>query len=189
MICIGGSRGSIGVVHDILGNLPSGFDVPIVIALHRHRESNDTLMRLLRSRGMPAIIDPYDKDPLSNGAIYLAPPDYHMMLDGPSICLSSDAPVHHARPSIDVLFESVARGYGRRSLGIILSGASEDGASGALCIRRRGGRVIVQNPLTAKAPVMPKAALHKVPTAEVMDVAQIVECLKSVCKQERLFDE
>ena len=189
MVCIGGSRGSIGVVHEILDSLPSDFNVPIMIALHRHRDSNDTLMRMLRSRGMPAIIDPYDKDALSNGAVYLAPPDYHMLLDGKSICLSSDPPVHHARPSIDVLFESVARGIGRHALAIILSGATEDGASGALHIHRLGGRVIIQDPLTAKAPVMPNAAWRKVPSAKVMDVQKIIDRLKAVSQQERLIDE
>ncbi|WP_299850438.1 chemotaxis protein CheB [uncultured Roseovarius sp.] len=188
MICIGGSRGSIGILHEILGNLPSNFEVTIAIALHRHRESNDTLMRLLRSRGMPAIVEPYDKDILSNGAVYLAPPDYHMILDGKSICLSSDPPEHHARPSIDVLFASVAREFGRRSVGVILSGASKDGAFGALQLHNHGGRVIVQNPETAKASTMPKAAIRKVPSAEVMNVAQIIECLQTLLTQEGPVD-
>lgn len=185
IICIGGSSGSIEVIHDILANLPCGFDVPIVIALHRHVSSQDTLLRLLRSDGMPALVEPFDKDPLSEGAVYLAPPDYHMMVEDGCISLSTDPPVHHARPSIDVLFESVACGFSKTAVGVILSGASEDGASGASSLHSSGGQVIVQDPVTAGAAALPLATLHSVPMARVLSVPQMIEELKSVLVPER----
>lgn len=173
MICIGGSSGSIEVLHDILAGLPKTFTAPVTVVLHRHRDSQDTLLRLLRSPGMPAIIEPYDKETLSGGAVYLAPPNYHMLVDGAAISLSTDPPVRHARPSIDVLFSSVARSCGTRSLAIILSGASGDGARGAAEIHRRGGRVLVQDPTTAASIRMPQRALQLVPKAQVLSAADI----------------
>ncbi len=189
MICIGGSSGSIEVIRDILGQLPTSFDVPIAIALHRHIDSADTLMRLLRPSGMPSIVEPYDKDVLSNGAVYLAPPDYHMLIDNNSICLSSDPPEHHARPSIDVLFESAAYAFGRDAIGIVLSGGSEDGASGAQQIYQNGGRVIVQDPSGAKVATMPQAALAKVRSAQVLDVSQIAGFLTTFLQGKGSSDE
>ncbi|WP_306114857.1 chemotaxis protein CheB [Roseovarius sp. MMSF_3305] len=185
MICIGGSSGSIEVLHDILAGLPKTFPAPVTIVLHRHRDSQETLLRLLRSPGMPAIIEPYDKEVLSSGAVYLAPPNYHMLVDGTAISLSVDPPIRHARPSIDVLFGSVARSYGPRCIVIILSGANSDGARGAACIHRRGGRVLVQDPATAASPVMPQNTLQHVPTARVLSPAEIGAYLLKFLAPER----
>ncbi len=173
MICIGGSSGSIGILHDILAGLPNTFPAPITVVLHRHADSQDTLLRLLRSPGMPAIIEPYDKEVLSGGAVYIAPPNYHMLVDGPMISLSNDPPVRHARPSIDVLFGSVARSYGPHCTAIILSGANSDGARGAARIHRRGGRVLVQDPQTAASAIMPQKTLQHVPSARVLSADDI----------------
>lgn len=189
MICIGGSSGSIDVMHDILGGLPTSFDMPIAIVLHRHKNSGDVLKRLLRSPGMPSIIEPYDKENLSNGAIYLAPADYHMLVDRRSIRLSVDPPVVFARPSIDVLFESAAQAYRQAAIGIILSGASEDGASGAQQIHREGGYVIVQDPASAKVSTMPRATMESVSAARVMDVRDIIEFLRPLLRRERHLHE
>ncbi len=185
MICIGGSSGSIEVLHDILAGLPKSFAAPVTVVLHRHRDSRDTLLRLLRSSGMPAIVEPYDKEVLSSGAVYMAPPNYHMLVDGTTISLSVDPPIRHARPSIDVLFGSVARSYGPRSVAIILSGANGDGARGAACIHQSGGRVLVQDPASAASPVMPQRTLQEVPTARVLSPAEIGDYLLKTLAQER----
>ncbi len=111
-----------------------------------------------------------------------------MMVDGRSICLSTDPPENHARPSIDILFESVARAFGQGAVGVVLSGANQDGASGALAIHRGGGRVIVQEPATARVPTMPLAASCSVPSAHALPVAKIVEALAGLLKQERAAD-
>lgn len=185
MICIGGSSGSIEVLHDILASLPKTFTVPVTVVLHRHTDSQDTLLRLLRSPGMPAIIEPYDKEVLSSGAVYLAPPNYHMLVDDTTISLSTDPPIHHARPSIDVLFSSVARAFGPQCTAIILSGANGDGARGAAHIHRRGGRVLVQDPSSAVSAIMPQCALQHVPTALVLSVENIGRHLVKSLKSER----
>ena len=102
-----------------------------------------------------------DKEPVEAGTLYVAPPDYHLLVDaGPRLSLSADDPVHYSRPSIDVLFESAADLYRSRLLGILLSGANEDGAAGADAIRRAGGLTIVQNPDTALSSQMPQSALR-----------------------------
>ncbi len=146
-------------------------------------------MRLLRSPGMPALVEPYDKDSLSGGAVYLAPPDYHMMIDGTAISLSTDPPEHHARPSINVLFSSVARRYGTDAVGVILSGASDDGAAGAQALHRSGGKVLVQDPDTADASTLPLATLSCIPDARVLSIAGIVEDLNEMLKPKRDADE
>lgn len=173
IICIGGSSGSISVLQEILGSFPKSLPVPVLIALHRHLESRDVLMRLLRSGGMPAVIEPFDKDTLSNGAIYIGPPNYHMMINGRKISLSVEETVHNARPSIDVLFESTAREFKERSIAVVLSGASRDGALGAQMVSDAGGQVLIQDPSFSASPTMPKTALSKVPNARCLPPANI----------------
>jgi two-component system chemotaxis response regulator CheB len=100
-----------------------------------------------------------DKEAIVPGRVYLAPPDYHLLLEGGHLALSTEAPVCHARPSIDVLFESAADAYAHRAIGVILTGASHDGSQGLLSLQSQGGLAIVQEPTTAQSPTMPKAAI------------------------------
>ena len=168
------------MLQTLLAELPLSFPVPILIVLHRHAESQDVLLRLLRSPGMPAVVDPFDKDPLFNGAIYLGPANYHMMLEGDTICLNTDEPVNNARPSIDVLFASSARTFGARSVGVVLSGASGDGASGAKKIKAAGGTVVIQDPSTAQSETLPEMALANVPNAHVLQATEIANFLSEL---------
>src|SRR5262245_8048947 len=122
-----------------------------------------------------------DKQPVEPGTVYFAPPDYHLLIDeGPAIALSADEAVHFSRPSIDVLFESAADIYGARLLGIILTGASEDGASGLDAIRRAGGCTVVQQPETAQVALMTEAALKRGPADFVLPLERIAELLRSL---------
>src|SRR5690606_33341838 len=114
-----------------------------------------------------------DKLPLAPGQIFLAPPDYHLLVGDGQFALSTDAPLHHARPSIDVLFESAAATYGPAAIGVVLTGASEDGAAGLAAIDHQGGLALVQDPAEAECAVMPRAALGRAANARAMPLAAI----------------
>ena len=130
-------------------------------------------MRLLRPQGSTAIVEPYDKQDLSTGAIYLAPPNYHMLVDKTSIHLSVDEPEHNSRPSVDALFESAARAFKNRTVAVVLSGSNADGATGSKLVHNYGGKVLIQDPATAEAPEMPRATLNLVPSASVLTIDAI----------------
>jgi two-component system chemotaxis response regulator CheB len=167
MIVIGGSLGSMAAVRTILREIPRSFALPIVVVLHRHRDSEDTLVPLLQRDLALPVCEVLDKDPIRAGQVHVAPCDYHLLVEPMYFSLSTDDPVQFARPSIDVLFESAADVFGARVTGVVLTGANHDGAQGAGEIRRRGGSVIVQDPATAESSVMPNAALLAVPDARV----------------------
>lgn len=159
LIVIGTSLGGFSALKLILGKLPSAFPVPIAIVQHRHKESQTTLASYLQPLIPLPIREVEDKDEIAPGAIYLAPADYHLLVEPGYFTLTTDEPVCYARPSIDVLFESAADVYRDRVIGIVLTGANQDGAQGAALIKARGGRVIVQDPVTAESAVMPDAAI------------------------------
>ena len=177
VICIGGSSGSIEVVKEILAGLPRDFKTPVVAVIHRHVESCDVLLRMLHVGGNPAIVEPFDKHSLLQGGIFLAPSDYHLLVDEQHICLSTDPPDFHARPGIDPLFNSAALAFGSGTTAILLSGSNRDGAAGAARIRAHGGKVIAQDPRSAMAPEMPQSALDYVEDAIVARPDEIVRIL------------
>jgi two-component system chemotaxis response regulator CheB len=104
-------------------------------------------------------VDAEDKEDLLPGVAYIAPPGYHLLIEAGSVALSVDPPVSHARPSIDVLFESAADVYGPGAVGVVLTGTGQDGAAGLARIKQRGGRTVVQDPTTATRSAMPRAAM------------------------------
>lgn len=159
MIVIGASLGGTTAVRGILKGLPEDFAAPIVVALHRHRESDEGLLEILGRDSRLPVREPSDKEPVLPGCVQVAPADYHLLIDEGCFALSVDEPVSYSRPSIDVLFESAADAYGPRVIGVLLTGANQDGAKGCARIRQRGGIVVVQDPSTAQSPVMPAAAL------------------------------
>ncbi len=173
MIVLGGSLGSMAALRLIVQDLPASFPLALAAALHRHRESDDSLVNLLQ-RGMSLTVrEVLDKDPLLAGHLHVAPCDYHLLVEPMYFSLSTDEPVQFARPSIDVLFQSAADVFGPRAIGVILTGANRDGARGATEIRRRGGTLIVQDPATAECDVMPRAAIEAVPDALVRPPEEI----------------
>src|SRR5919197_1473452 len=131
IICIGASWGGLHAVGRVLQDIPEEVDVPIVVAQHRHPNSIErTLAELLHLRSKRVVVGVEDKTPLERGGVYLSPPDYHVLVQRGSLALSLDDRVQYSRPSIDVLFESAAYAYGPAAIGIILTGANEDGAAG-----------------------------------------------------------
>lgn len=183
VICIGGSLGGTVALRGILRELPAGFPQPIAIALHRHRDSEDTLLELLQKGCALTGREPMDKEPMLPGYFYLAPADYHLLVEDDHFSLSTDEAVSFARPSLDVLFESAADSYGPDAIAIVLTGANADGARGAQAIRQRGGLVIVEDPATAECPIMPNAALERAGADHVLPVPAIGRLLLQLAKR------
>jgi two-component system chemotaxis response regulator CheB len=179
MIVIGGSLGGMKVVRTLLRGLPASFPGPIAIALHRHREADDhdLLVHLIQQESALPVSEPLDKEPISPNHVYVAPPDYHLLVERENFSLSTDDPVQYARPSIDVLFESAADAFGASLIGIILTGANRDGARGAAAIQEKGGMILVQDPATAESEVMPRAAIEATGTLHVYPPDRLGEML------------
>ncbi len=173
MIVVGASLGGLRAVGTILSALNKDWSEPIAVVVHRAKESENLLSSVLQRYSPIPVIEVLDKEPLRGGRVYVAPPDYHLLVEADCFSLSVEAPVNYARPSIDVLFESAAFSLGAKAIAIALTGSSADGAAGAAAIAARGGRVIVQAPEGAESPVLPQAVLNRVPAAQVLTLDKI----------------
>lgn len=186
-IVVGGSSGAVEALTALLPALPATLRAAMVVVLHLPRDRPSLLADIFRKRCPLPLKEAQDKDVLEPGAVYFAPPDYHVLVDeGPCLSLSIDAPVHFSRPSIDVLFESAADLYGPRLVGILLSGANEDGARGLAAVRSAGGLAIVQDPASAPMPSMPRAALACTPVDHALPPAAIAALLAQLHHQRLL---
>ncbi|PWJ58850.1 two-component system chemotaxis response regulator CheB [Dyadobacter jejuensis] len=178
LVVIGGSAGSLPFLFEVLPRIYSPIQFSILIVLHRMAGTDSNLEALLRSKCSIPIIEVEDKLPLQDGYIYLAPADYHLLIEeGRSFALDDDEKIHFSRPCIDVTFQSVAQAYGSRATGILLSGANEDGTLGMASIRKYGGLAIVQNPASAQMPVMPQSAIDLGHYDRILGIEQIVSFL------------
>lgn len=183
IVVIGTSWGGLAALRAIVSALPAGYGLPIAIVQHRHRDS-DGLARFLQDHTSLAVCEVEDKQPIQCGTIFIAPANYHMLVERGHLALSLDAPVRYSRPSIDVALTSAADAYGHRTVGVVLTGSNADGAEGLRTIASVGGMAVIQEPETAEAPAMPKAAVHAVPTARVFPLARIgsfLATLPSAC--------
>ena len=180
IIVVGTSWGGLSALHQLIAGLPRDFAIPVVAVQHRHRQSGQMLTSLLQDRTSLGVCEVEDKAPIRAGNVYIAPPDYHLLIDRGFFSLSTDEPVHYSRPSIDVTFVSAADAYGRRTVGVVLTGANEDGALGLKRIADRGGYAIVQDPQTAEGSAMPRAALRAVPKAHVIPLDRIASHLIAI---------
>lgn len=176
MIVVGASLGGVQALQRLLGGLDVSMQSSIVVALHRHRDSDAGLIETLQRTTRLHIVEAVDKMQLAPATVYLAPADYHVLIDGDCISLSVDDPVRFARPSIDVLFESAAA-LASRVTAVVLTGGGSDGAIGAAAVESRGGRVIVQTPAEAQCADMPQAAIAATRRPLVMNIEQIAEKL------------
>ena len=182
LVAIGTSWGGLDVLRGILSELPAELDAAVVIAQHRSPESHPTAFRdLLGAVTRLKVREASDKDAVLPGTAYIAAPDYHLLVDPGSVSLSTDEPVLYARPSIDVLFESAAESYRDRCVGVVLTGANDDGARGLARVVELGGTAIVQDPATAQRSEMPLAALQATPSARVAPMDEIAPLLVDLC--------
>jgi two-component system chemotaxis response regulator CheB len=167
-VAIGTSWGGLAALTKLLGQLPSDFTIPIVVVQHRSKDSERLLVQLLQDATDLKVCEIDDKDPLTPGTVHVAPANYHVLIEDGYVSLTIEEPVRFSRPSIDVMFTSLADTYQTAAIGVVLTGANEDGARGLAQIVERGGRALVQDPKTAEIPIMPEAAIRAVPTAEVL---------------------
>lgn len=179
-VAIGTSLGGMRALHILLAALPADFQVPIAIVIHRHKEARE-LGAVLALRSSLPVVEIVDKTPIQPGQVYLAPADYHTMIEGGHFALDTDGPVAYARPSIDVLFCTAAEAFMDRLLGVLLTGSNQDGAVGIARIKDLGGLVIVQDPATAESSIMPAAALTAVQVDHVVPLAGIAPLLVELC--------
>ncbi|CCH51548.1 CheB methylesterase [Fibrisoma limi BUZ 3] len=179
MVVIGGSTGSIDVLLNLLPALRSPLPFALVIVLHRKSTSDTSLADLFALKTSLPLHDVEDKDVILPGHIYLAPADYHLLIehDG-TFSLDDSEKINYSRPSIDVTFESAADVYGPALTGILLSGANADGTAGLKAIQQAGGLTIVQRPDTAQVAYMPQQAILNTRPDYVLDVVGMVRLLE-----------
>ena len=173
LVVVGTSTGGLHALTRLLSALPRNYRLPIVIVQHRSKDSDERLSGLLRAASLLPVREPEDKEPLESPGVYLGPPDYHLLVEPASLALSTEEAVAYSRPSIDVLFESAAYSHGSGVIGVLLTGANQDGTRGLQEIKLRGGYVIVQDPESAESGFMPQHAVKNVLADRVLGLEQI----------------
>ena len=182
-IVIGASAGAVEALSVILPSLPAGYGLPVFVVVHVPPDKRNVLAELFQAKCGIKVREAEDKEPISGGTVYFAPPDYHLLVEtNKSLSLSNDEPVLYSRPSVDVLFESAADAYGSGLIAVVLTGASQDGANGLKAVAEAGGTAIVQRPEEAYASAMPEAAIARCPSARVMSLEEIAAYLQDVGK-------
>ena len=174
LIVIGGSSGSLEVLLQILPLLPASFPVPILIVMHRNTSADSLLRELLARKSVMPVLEVEEKEVASPGQIYLAPADYHVLVENDfSFSLDFSEKVNYSRPSIDVSMMSAAAAYKIRLTAILLSGANDDGARGMQVVNAEGGYTIVQDPAEALVDLMPRHAIVRSAINAVMKTEAI----------------
>lgn len=180
-IVIGGSAGSFQVVTKILSSLPQNYNLPVFLSLHRLKHVRSGFLEALSIKSNLPIIEPVDKEQIKPGRAYLAPANYHMYIElGNRIALSTEEPVNHSRPSIDLSFITAANAYREKLIGIILSGANADGALGLKKIKDNNGLAIVQDPVECQVRTMTEASMKLTAIDHVFKTDQIVNFLLNI---------
>jgi two-component system chemotaxis response regulator CheB len=182
-VVIGGSAGSVSALGQILPGLPARFP-PVLVVVHVPPSSSSLWVELFAARCSMRVCEAEAFEPIERGSIYFAPADYHLLVEPDRRCaLSVEPPVHFSRPSIDVLFESAADVFGRGLVGVVLTGASADGAQGLLAIHAGGGHAFVQDPVTAEVGAMPRAARAAVPGSRVLTLSELLAELRMLAAE------
>jgi len=178
---MGGSAGSIGGLLRVLPALPGALAVPVLVVVHLPARSASRAAEVFGDRTTLVVRDAVDKEEARPGLVLFAPPDYHLLVERDGrVALSLDPPEHFSRPAIDVLFETASRAWGAHLLGVLFSGASEDGAAGLAAIVAAGGLGWVESPLTAEVPLMPAAGLRDAPGARSLTIPEMVEAVAAL---------
>ncbi|MCS6974038.1 MAG: chemotaxis protein CheB [Cyclobacteriaceae bacterium] len=185
-VVIGGSAGSFQGVVKILSQLPKGFPLPIIMCLHRLKHVRHGFVEALSLKSVVQVTEPYDKEPIKKGGVYLAPANYHLSVElGNYFALSTEEMINNSRPAIDITLGTCAYVFKDKLIGILLSGANKDGALGMKQIKDRGGLTIVQDPSECMIDTMPKSAMALTKIDYVLKIDQIVDFLKELNKHYR----
>ena len=184
-IAVGTSLGGFQALRTLLGGLPKDFPLPLAVVQHRSYEDSEAFAPLLAAQIQLPVIEVEDKEEIKEGHVYVSPSNYHLMVDGHHFALSTEAPVLHARPSIDILFESAAESFRDGVIGVLLTGMSRDGTAGLKRIKEYGGYAVVQDPAAAEGQVMPQAAISSVAIDKVLPLEEIAPFLTALCDRQR----
>lgn len=177
-LVVGTSAGGVVQLCNLLPAIGASFPAPVIVCQHAATGTTLELARLLATRTRMPVTEAEDKEMPLPGRCYIAPGGYHLLMERDrTFSLSMDPPVRHARPSIDVLFESAAIAYGNALVAVVLTGASGDGSDGVKAVREYGGHVVVQDPETAQSAEMPRAAIRAVEPDAVVKPEDLPELL------------
>jgi two-component system, chemotaxis family, protein-glutamate methylesterase/glutaminase len=180
-VVAGASAGGGQALAEILGRLPGDYGLPILVAQHLHPDDGGGFAEHLAMQTPLRVVTPCDKQPIEPGTVYVAPANYHLLVErNGTLALSTEDKVGWSRPSIDVLFESAASAWGRKVLAILLTGASSDGTQGLRMVKALGGTTVVQDPATAQHPVMPRSAVDAGVADHVMPLEGIGRLLAAL---------
>jgi two-component system chemotaxis response regulator CheB len=180
-IAIGTSLGGFHALKTVLGALTKDFPLAVGVVQHRSNEDSEAFAPLLAAYSELPVIEVDDKEEIRSGCVYVCPSNYHLLVDGGHLALSTDEPVLHARPSIDVFFESAAETYRESVIGVLLTGMSKDGTAGLAKIKENGGFAIVQDPLAAEGRIMPETAIASVAIDKILPLEDIGPFLTGLC--------
>jgi two-component system chemotaxis response regulator CheB len=183
-VAVGASLGGFHALKKIMGAIPRDFPLPIGVVQHRSHDDSGSLVPLLACHTRLPVFEIEDKELIQEGQIYVCPPNYHVLIDGDRFALSTDAPVLHARPSIDIFFESAAERFRESTIGVLLTGMSKDGSAGLKAIKQAGGYAVVQDPAAAEGQIMPKTAIASVAVDKILSLEEIAAFLCSLCAGE-----
>ena len=187
-VVMGTSAGGLTALSKIFSGLKAGFDLPVMIVQHKHVDSDDYLAKYLAKISPLHFKEADEKEEIKKGHVYLAPADYHLLVEEDfTLSLNIDEKVFYCRPAIDVLFETAAEAYGNRLIGIVLTGANEDGARGMAAIKKAGGLTIVQDPKCAEVDFMPRAVINNVKVDYILPLEKIAELLNNINKNNRIL--
>jgi len=184
VVVIGASAGGVGPIKELLTQLPPDFASTVAIVIHRSPFYETRLPWVLGVRALLPVLEPEDADPVQAGAVYVAPRDQHMMFEDGIVRVSRGAKEHRTRPSIDPLFRSAAAVYGRRVVGVLLSGLGADGVSGLITIKQAGGLSLVQDPSEAQFPTMPRAAICEDDVDGIVSIRDLAAILPALARGE-----
>lgn len=183
-IVIGGSAGSFQGITKILSQVPKDFPLPIIMSLHRLKHVRNGFIEALSIKSIKDVIEPYDKESIKRGKVYLAPANYHLSVElGHYFSLSTEEMLNNSRPSIDITMETAAYTYKNKLIGILLSGANKDGAKGMKKISDNGGFTVVQDPKECMIDTMPSAALSITKINYTLSIESIIELMFEIHKQ------
>lgn len=184
VIAIGASAGGVEALQAIVQELPPDLDAAILVVLHLGADSPSLLDRILQRRSRLPVVSATDKVRLERAHIYVAPVDFHLVVEDDHLGLTQDPRENRQRPSIDVLFRSLAHACGPSAVGVVLTGFLGDGAAGLLAIKNAGGVAVVQDPADATAPDMPRHALEQVEVDHVVPLARIAQVICQLARQD-----
>lgn len=180
-VVVGASSGGIAALKTILSSLPEDFNMPVIIVQHIASSSGNYWIDLFDKQCLLRVKEADEKEKIEPGVVYIAPPNYHLLVErDETFSLSTDERVNYARPSIDVLFESAAEAYRETLIGIILTGANNDGAMGMKAIKEQGGLTIIQDPVTAESEYMPAAAMETIQADYIAHLNKISDLLLKI---------